>query len=270
MQPESGRIVYAGSHFPHPFQLRFSKEGMGPIWMAWSGFGKTRLVWKQAGVQESSGPVSGRTHPARYQFPTFRLGSVFPQTSRIILCKTSPDPVWFWLTASGFGQTDPVSKQAGVQESSDRMPIGPGMFTGNLFGRQSGMFTGNLFGQQSGMFTGNLFGRQSGMFTGNLFGRHSGMFTGNLFGRHSGMFTGNLFGRQSGMFTGNLFGRQSGMFTGNLFRTTIRHVYWESFRTAIRHVYWQSFRTTFRLVMMHQHTKVGYKKVQLDTHTLEF
>ena len=31
VQPESGRIVYAGSDFPHPFQLRFSEEGMGHI-----------------------------------------------------------------------------------------------------------------------------------------------------------------------------------------------------------------------------------------------
>ena len=31
VQPESGRIVYAGSDFPHPFQLRFSKEGMEHI-----------------------------------------------------------------------------------------------------------------------------------------------------------------------------------------------------------------------------------------------
>ena len=36
---------------------------------------------------------SGRTQPARYQFPTLRLGSVLPQTSRIILCKTSPGPI---------------------------------------------------------------------------------------------------------------------------------------------------------------------------------
>ena len=31
VQPESGRIVYAGSDFPHPFQLRFDKEGMDHI-----------------------------------------------------------------------------------------------------------------------------------------------------------------------------------------------------------------------------------------------
>ena len=50
-------------------------------------------VWKQAGVQESFGPVSGRTQPTRYQFPTFILGSILPQTFRIIMCKTSPDPI---------------------------------------------------------------------------------------------------------------------------------------------------------------------------------
>ena len=109
----------------------FSKEGMdhdsycakltGSDWMAYLGFDKMHLVWKQAGVLKSSGPVSGRMQPARYQFDTFRLGSVLPQTSRIILSKTSPDPIWFWLTVSGFGQTDLVQKQAGVQESSSML-----------------------------------------------------------------------------------------------------------------------------------------------------
>ena len=31
VQPESGWIVYAGSDFPHSFQLRFSKEGIAHI-----------------------------------------------------------------------------------------------------------------------------------------------------------------------------------------------------------------------------------------------
>ena len=102
VQPESGRIVYAGSDFPHPFQFRFSKERVDPIaqarpgsdLMALSGFAQTHpRVWKQAGVQEPSGPVSGRTQSARYHFPTFRLGSVLSLTSRIILSKTSPDPI---------------------------------------------------------------------------------------------------------------------------------------------------------------------------------
>ena len=77
------------SVFPKKARIILRKTDPDPIWMAWSGFGQTHLVWKQAGVQESSGPVSGRTQPARYQFPTFRPGFVLPQTYRIILCKTS-------------------------------------------------------------------------------------------------------------------------------------------------------------------------------------
>ena len=91
------------------------------IWMTWSDLGQTHLVQKQASVQESSSPVSGRTQPAHYhyQFPTFRLSCVLPQTAQIILCKTRLDLIRFWLTVSGFGQTDPVRKQSGVQESSN-------------------------------------------------------------------------------------------------------------------------------------------------------
>ena len=54
VQPESGRIVYAGSDFPHPSHFRFlfpkkawtilCKTDPDPIWMAWSGFGQTHLV----------------------------------------------------------------------------------------------------------------------------------------------------------------------------------------------------------------------------------
>ena len=63
VQPESGRILYAGSDLPHPFQLRLSKEdidrivqnrprsnldGLVRVWVK-------RMAWKQTGVQESSG-----------------------------------------------------------------------------------------------------------------------------------------------------------------------------------------------------------------------
>ena len=44
------------------------------------------------------------------------LSCILVQTAHI-LCKTSPDQVWFRLTVLCFGQTDPVPKQAGVQES---------------------------------------------------------------------------------------------------------------------------------------------------------
>ena len=77
--------------------------------MAWSGFGQTHLVRKQAGVQESSGPVSGRMQPARYHFSIFRLGCVLPHTAWIIhTVQNQPgsDLVWadcvrFWSNGSG-------------------------------------------------------------------------------------------------------------------------------------------------------------------------
>ena len=66
--------------------------------MAWPGSGQTHFVWKQASVQQSLGLVSGRTQPAHYQLLAFRLRHALPQVTQIILCKTSPVPVWFWLT----------------------------------------------------------------------------------------------------------------------------------------------------------------------------
>ena len=89
VQPESSRIAYAGSDFPYPFQFRFSKEGVDHIVQNRPGSDLDGLVtvWPNtSGVQESFGPVSSRTQPARYQFPTFRLGSVLPQTSHREYC----------------------------------------------------------------------------------------------------------------------------------------------------------------------------------------
>ena len=137
MPDPTSRIRFS-SVCPKKAWIILRKIDLGPIWMVWSGFGQTQLVRKQAGEQESPGPVSGRTQPARYQFPTFRLGSILPQMFRIILCKTSPGPIWFWLIVSGFGQTDPVRIQAGVRQSSGPLPAnasqpirtGCGMFTG--------------------------------------------------------------------------------------------------------------------------------------------
>ena len=89
--------------------------------------GLAGLVLAKAGPETSQcariiRPDSGRTQPAHYSFPTFRLGCFLPQTAWILLSKSSPDLIWFWLTVSGFGQTGPVWKQAGVQES-------PGLIT---------------------------------------------------------------------------------------------------------------------------------------------
>ena len=69
------------SVFPKKAWIVLHKTDLDLIWMVWSGFGQIHLVWKQAGVQESSGPVFGRMQPAHYQFPTFSLSSVLPETS---------------------------------------------------------------------------------------------------------------------------------------------------------------------------------------------
>ena len=108
--PDPTSRIHFSSIFPKKARVILCKTDPVPIWMVWSGFGQTCSVWKQAGGQESLGLVSGRMQSAHYQFPTFRLGSILPHTSRIILCKTSWDPIWCWLIVSGFGQMDPVRK----------------------------------------------------------------------------------------------------------------------------------------------------------------
>ena len=89
-QNRTGRIQLPASvsvlflHFFFFFQRRhrplLCKPDLDPIWMTWSEFGQTHLVWELAGI-----PVFSRTQPDRYQFPTFRLCSVLPQkkTARI-------------------------------------------------------------------------------------------------------------------------------------------------------------------------------------------
>ena len=167
VQPESALVVYI---LPDPtFRIRFSffknpkKAWIIPCraipsrirsgWPAWSGFGQTHLVWRQAGGLESLGPVSGRTQPVRYQFPTFRIGSVLPQTSRTILCKTSPgsdlvlaDCVRFCPNGSG----PEASRCARIiwpgpgqcfQADPDRMWIGSGKFTGRVVMSQGFTFS---------------------------------------------------------------------------------------------------------------------------------
>ena len=56
------------------------------------------------------GPGSGRMRPACCLFPIFRLSCNLPQIAQFTLCKTSLDPIWFWLTVFGFGQMDPAWK----------------------------------------------------------------------------------------------------------------------------------------------------------------
>ena len=101
VQPESGRIVYAGSDFPHPFQLRFSKEGMDHIVQNRPGSDLDGLVrvWPKAYGLEASWCAGiiwlgfWQEPTARNQFPTFRLDFAHPQTTRTLWWKISPDPI---------------------------------------------------------------------------------------------------------------------------------------------------------------------------------
>ena len=85
-------------------------------------------------------PSSGKTQPACYGFPTFRLDFIHAQTVPVILCKTRPDWMWFWLTWPNGSSLDasqcariirPASGQC-YQASLDQMQIGCGLFTGML------------------------------------------------------------------------------------------------------------------------------------------
>ena len=150
VQPVSGRIVYAGSDFLHPFQYRFPKKAWiirrtdpDPIWMACAGFGQTHLDWKQAGVQESLGPVSGRTQPARYQpvshFQTrFRSSTDVPDN--IVQNQTGSDLVLadcvrFWPNGSGPEASQCARESSGplLNTASQPTQTGSGVFTIHIF-----------------------------------------------------------------------------------------------------------------------------------------
>ena len=109
------------------------------MWTAWSGFGRTHLVRKQASVQESLGPV-----PAERNWPatTFPLsdsvaffhrwpGSCCAKLARILF---GSGCFGFWLNRSGL-----EASRCAVQESSgsilakasELICIISGMFTGN-------------------------------------------------------------------------------------------------------------------------------------------
>ena len=79
-------------------------DGLVRCWFNASGL---EVSWCARNIR----PGSGKTQPARYQFPTFRPSCILPQMAQFILCKAILDPIWFWLN-------DLVWKQAGVQKSS--------------------------------------------------------------------------------------------------------------------------------------------------------
>ena len=123
-----------GPHMPDPAsRIRFSSvflkkasiilcsTGLDLKWMAWSGFGQTHLVQKQAGLQESStGPVSGKTQPSLCQFLTFTQTPLRSSTGGpdvIVQNQLGSDLVLaecvrFWPSGSGPGKKlkQPVCK----------------------------------------------------------------------------------------------------------------------------------------------------------------
>ena len=138
MPDQTFRILFS-SVFSKKAGIILRETDPDPIWMAWSGFGQTHLVRKQAGVQESSGPVSGRTQPARYQFQTrFHSSRDVPDNtvqnqpgSDLVLT----DCVRCWPN----GSSPEASRCARVIRPAsghcfpahpERMRIGSGMFTG--------------------------------------------------------------------------------------------------------------------------------------------
>ena len=90
-QSRTGSYKYP-VNFPHsipPFQRRPEDYRAKParIRSGWPGQVLAKRIW-------SLRTDCGRTQSACYQFPTFRLGYVLPQTTQIILlCKPSPDPI---------------------------------------------------------------------------------------------------------------------------------------------------------------------------------
>ena len=142
MQPESSRIVFARSDFPHPFQFRFFfffKEGKDHIA---KGPCQRHLIRKQVGVPESSGPVlwQDATGPLPVSHFQTRFRSFRNVPDNIVQNQPGSDLVL--AECVGFGQRDPVRKQANVQESSGPLLAIASQSIRTGCDSESGMFTG--------------------------------------------------------------------------------------------------------------------------------
>ena len=146
MPDPTSRIRFS-SVFPKKKWIILCKTDPDPIWMVWSGFDQTHLVWKQAGVQEPSGPVSGGTQPG--MVPVSHLQTRFRSSTGVPDNSVQNQPgsdlvladcVRFRANGSG------PEASPGVQDSlsplnsgqcfpadPDRMRTGSGMFTGYTF-----------------------------------------------------------------------------------------------------------------------------------------
>ena len=147
VQPESGQIVYAGSDFPHPFQLHFSKEDMDHIVQNRPGSDLDGLVRPNtsgpeasrcAGIigpgfwQDATGPLPVSNFQTRSRSSTDVLDNIVQNQpgSDLILA----DCVTFWPNGSGPEASRctriirPASGQCSPADP-DRMQIRSGMFT---------------------------------------------------------------------------------------------------------------------------------------------
>ena len=156
VQPESGRIVYAGSNFPHPFQLPFSKKGMDHILQNRLGSDLGTSDQGTSGLTGSK-PVC-RNHLARFLAGRNRPATSFPLSDSVAIIRDVPDNAvqnqpgsdsvladcaGFW--PNGCPEVSQCAKI--IRPTSDqyfptdpaRMRIGSGMFTGTaqtgLWGR---------------------------------------------------------------------------------------------------------------------------------------
>ena len=150
VQPESGRIVNAGSDFPHPFQLRFSKEGIDHVMQNRPGSDLDGLVrvWPNTSGLEASWSA-GFIGPGFWQdttdpLPVSHFQTRFRSSADVpdIIVQNQPgsdlvlaDCVRVWPNGSGpeESQRARMIRPASVQcfpADPDRMRIGSGMFTG--------------------------------------------------------------------------------------------------------------------------------------------
>ena len=109
---------------------RSNLDGLVRVW-------PNASVWKQAGVQESFGPVSRRTQPARYQFPTWFCSSTDVPDN---IVQNQP---WSNLVLADCVRFGPNG--SGPEASRCARIIRPGSgrcFLANPDGISSGMFTG--------------------------------------------------------------------------------------------------------------------------------
>ena len=130
VQPKSARIILdAGSDFPHPIQFRFSKEGMDHIVQNRPGSDLDGLirVWPNTSGLEASWCARtiwpGFWRDATCLLPVSHFQTRFRSSSTDVrdnIVQNQPGSVL--VLADGVSQvcaTDPVQKQANVQESSD-------------------------------------------------------------------------------------------------------------------------------------------------------